>query len=147
MPATVRSVCIDVDLSAGPVDLVGLEAAAVDCARRAPSVGELESGCRVAWEELGVEGVLEQRAQGGDADDGAGREPGGRPAVHEGLAVGAGDGADRPLRAEAGEQVGLDDRAVTGPARVPLGAGGQSASSEVLDGDGAGTRGDEGAGR
>ena len=39
MPATERSVRIDLDLSAGPVDLAGLEAAAVDFARRAP--GEL----------------------------------------------------------------------------------------------------------
>jgi len=30
LPATERSVRIDVDLSAGPVDLAGLEAAAVD---------------------------------------------------------------------------------------------------------------------
>ena len=39
MPTTHRSVRIDLDLSAGPVDLAGLEEAALDFARRAP--GEL----------------------------------------------------------------------------------------------------------
>lgn len=39
MPTTHRSIRVDVDLSAGPVDLAGLEAAALDFARRAP--GEL----------------------------------------------------------------------------------------------------------
>ena len=37
MPTTHRSVRIDLDVSAGPVDLACLEEAAVDVARRAPS--------------------------------------------------------------------------------------------------------------